>query len=216
MKRIALAALTLSLCSCQTTPGSTANKDYAALAAAEVARHTITDDDVYGFVPEGPYSETSPALETRQTPLGTVHRLADKKAGYDWVDVTVDGTGVIIRLQFFKKAHTSLGWQNFVDQAYLELKTKYKAMHRAADRDTTELTVYVAADEAEWKKYYIQYLQLMDEPNTLGAQNCWIMHPHLSLIQAVIKRLDGGATLTIDYQTKRYAEALKSPAPRAK
>jgi hypothetical protein len=216
MKRIALAALTLSLCSCQTAPESTSNKDYAALAAAEVARHTISNDNVYGFEPEGQYSQTLPLLDTRKESVGTVYRLADQKNAYDWVDVTVDETGTIIRLQFFKRAHTNVGWQNFLDQAYMELKTKYKAVQRNGDRDTTELTVYVAGNEAEWKQRYIQYLQLMDEPNNLGAQNCWILHPHLNLIHAVIKRQSDGATLSIDYQTKKYAEALKRQAPPAK
>jgi len=52
----------------------------------------------------------------------------------------------------------------------MELKTKYKAVQRNGDRDTTELTVYVAGNEAEWKQRYIQYLQLMDEPNNLGPR----------------------------------------------
>jgi len=79
------------------------DKDYAALAAAEVARHTISNDNVYGFEPEGQYSQTLPLLDTRKESVGTVYRLADQKNAYDWVDVTVDETGTIIRLQFFKR-----------------------------------------------------------------------------------------------------------------
>ena len=85
-------------------------------------------------------------------------------------------------------------------------------MQRIGDRDTAELTVYVAGDPAEWKQHYVEYLQLMDEPNNLGAQNCWILQPHLSLIQATIRRQGAGASLVIDFQTKKYAAAMKAKA----
>jgi len=71
----------------------------------------------------------------------------------------------------------------------------------------------VANDEAEWKKHYIEYLRLMDEPNTLGAQSCWILQPHLRQIQATIKKEGAGASVVVDYQTKKYAEALKDRPP---
>jgi hypothetical protein len=89
-------------------------------------------------------------------------------------------------------------------------------VQRLGDLDTADLTVYVAGDEAEWKQHYIQYLQLMDEPNNLGAQSCWILHPHLSLIKAVIKKQGAGALLVIDYQTKKYAAAQPATAGSAK
>ncbi|HUL55254.1 MAG TPA: hypothetical protein VLT83_17770 [Opitutaceae bacterium] len=216
MKRIALAAMVLLLGACQTGPEPGATKDYAALAAAAVARFTIADNDVYGFTPEGRFDPSLSILESRREGEWTVQRVADRKYGFDYVEVTVDASGTIVRLQFFKTSRTSLGWREFFSAAYQDLKTKYKAIQRVGDNDTEELTVYVAKDETEWKQHYSEYLQLMDEPNNLGAQNCWILHPHLSLIQAVIKRQGVGAVLRVDFQTKLFAAAAPAPAGAAK
>jgi hypothetical protein len=182
MKRITLAALVLSLCSCQTTSFSPPVKDYAALAAADVPKYTITDNDVYGLEPEGRLDPGLPIQGSRQDGNWTVYTVPDRKDGFDRVEVTVDASGIIVRIQFFKASHTSLGWRELFDTTYDSLMSKYRAVQRLGDLDTAELTVYVAGDEAEWKQHYIQYLQLMDEPNNLGAQSCWILHPHLSLI----------------------------------
>jgi hypothetical protein len=209
MKRIVFPAVLLCLCSCQTVPDSTATKDYAALAGPEVSRYTITDNNVDGFEPEGRFDPSLPIRETSKDGAWTVHTVAPKRSGFDRAEVTVDEAGTIIRLRFFKASRTALGWKDSYDSTYQELKSKYKAVQRIGDKDMAELTVYVAADEAEWKQHYIQYLQLMDEPNNLGAQNCWILHPHLSLIQATIQRQGEGGQLVIDYQTKKYADALK-------
>jgi hypothetical protein len=53
----------------------------------------------------------------------------------------------------------------------------------------------------------------MDEPNNLGAQSCWILQPHLHQIQALIKKDGAGASVTVDYQTKKYADALRDRPP---
>ncbi|MFA5057839.1 MAG: hypothetical protein WC485_06970 [Opitutaceae bacterium] len=207
MKRITLAALVLLLSACQTTSFSPPVRDYAALAAAAVAKYTITDNDVYGFAPEGKLDPRLAVLESHPEGNWTVCKVADRKSGFDSVLVTVDRAGTIVRLQFSRRSHTSLGWHDFIDSTDQDLQSTYKAVQRIGDNDTVELTVYVANDETEWKQHYIQYLQLMDEPNHLGAQNCWILQPHLSLIQATIKRQGAGALLQIDFQTKQYAAA---------
>gem|GEM_PF-1938451 len=213
MKRITLAALVLSLCSCQTTsPYSPLVRDYAALAAADMSKYTIADNHVYGFEPEGRLDPSLPIQESRKDGNWTVYTVPDRKYGFDRVEVTVDASGTIVRLQFFKTSHTAIGWREFFDNTYQSLKSEYRALQRLGDLDTAELTVYVAGDEADWKQHYIQYLQLMDEPNNLGAQSCWILHPHLSLIQAVIKKQGVGALLVIDYQTKKYAAAQQASA----
>ncbi|MDD2763562.1 MAG: hypothetical protein PHE83_06265 [Opitutaceae bacterium] len=216
MKRITLAALVLLLSSCQTTSFSPPVRDYAALAAAAVAKYTITDNDVYGFEPEGKLDPKLTVLESHPAGGWTVCKVADKKSGFDSVVITVDRAGTIVRLQFFRQSHTSLGWHDFIDSADQDLQSKYRAVQRIGDNDTAELTVYVASDEAEWKQHYIQYLQLMDEPNHLGAQNCWILQPHLSQIRATIKRQGAGAQLVIDFQTKQYAAAQQARAGSAK
>jgi hypothetical protein len=89
-------------------------------------------------------------------------------------------------------------------------------VQRSGDFDTVDLTVYVASDEAEWKKHYIDYLQLMDEPNNLGAQNCWILQPHLNRVLATVKTAGQRATMVIDFQTKAYASAKEKRLPQAK
>jgi hypothetical protein len=213
MKRIALAAIVLLLGACQTATEPAATKDYDALAAAAVAKFTVADNDVYGFAPEGPFDTKLPVLESHREGDWTVQRVADKKYGFDHVDATVDAAGIIVRLQFSKTSASSLAWREFFSTAYQDLKTKYKALQRVGDNDTEELTVYVANDAAEWKQHYSEYLQLMDEPNNLGAQNCWILQPHLSQIQAVIKRLGTGAVLTMDFQTKLFAAARAKAGP---
>ena len=215
MKRITLAALVLSLCSCQTTSFSPPVKDYAALAAADVPKYTITDNNVYGLEPEGRLDPGLPIQGSRQDGNWTVYTVPDRKNGFDRAEVTVDASGTIVRIQFFKAAHTAIGWRELFDSTYESLKSNYKAVQRLGDQDTAELTVYVAGDEAEWKQHYSQYLQLMDEPNSLGAQSCWILHPHLSLIKAVIKKQGAGALLVLDYQTKKYAAAMQAKAAAA-
>ena len=217
MKRIALALLALSLCSCQTPIESNTPKDYNPRADADIAKYTISDNDVYGFEPEGRFdASTVSILESRKDQGWTIYTMPDKKSGFDSVELTVDGSGTIIRLRFFKLTRTSVGRREAVDTAYQDLKSKYKAVQRIGDLDTADLTVYIAANEADWKKHYVDYLQLMDEPNHLGAQNCWILQPHLSQIQAVVKRVGQGATLVIDFQTKAYARALESRTSPAK
>ncbi len=214
MKRITLAALTLLLASCQTAPESTAPKDYAALADAAVGRFTIADNDVYGFAPEGPFDPAAhQVLESHPDGGWTVYKLPGRKIDFDSVEVTVDETGAVIRLRFSRASRSGLGWRTAIDTAFQELSSKYKAVQRSGDRDTAELTVYVAADPAEWKQHYVEYLRLMDEPDNLGAQNCWILQPHLSLVQATIRRQGAGALLVMDFQTKRYAAAMRAKAP---
>lgn len=217
MKRIPFAALALLLSSCQTqSPYSPPTRDYAGLAAAAIAKYTISDNNVYGFEPEGKFDTSLPVRETHRSGNLTVYEVPDKKSSFDRVEVTVDESGSIVRLQFFKVSHISLGWQDLFNLAYEDLKSKYKAVQRNGDNDTAEVTTYVANDDAEWKQHYIEYRQLMDEPNNLGAQNCWIMQPHLSLIQAVIKRQGAGASLVIDFQTKKYAAATQQRTAPAK
>jgi len=216
MKRITLAAIVLLLAACQTGTGPAVTKDYAALAAAAVAKFSITNNDVYGYAPEGRLEPSLPILESRQAGGWTVQKVADKKYGFDYVDVTIDSSGTIVRLEFYKTSHSSLAWREFFNTAYQDLKAAYKAVQRIGDNDTEELTVYVASDETEWKQHYSEYLQLMDEPNNLGAQNCWIIHPHLSQIHAVIKRQGTGAMLVMDYQTKLFAAASPKKTGTAK
>ena len=218
MKRITLAALVLSLCSCQTTSFSPPVKDYAALAAADINKYTITDNNVYGLEPEGRLDPGLPIQGSRQDGSWTVYTVPDRKNGFDRAEVTVDAAGAIVRIQFFKTVHTAIGLRDLFDSTYGSLKSKYKVVQRLGDVDTADLTVYVAGDEAEWKQHYIQYLQLMDEPNNLGAQSCWILHPHLSLIQAVIRKQGAGGYLILDYQTRKYAAAMQAkaaPAPKS-
>ena len=217
MKRIALAALALSLSSCQTAVESNAPKDYTARADADIAKYTIANNDVYGFEPEGKFDASAVSiLESRKADNWTIYNVADKKSGFDSVELTVDGSGTIIRLRFFKITRTSVGRRESMDTAYQDLKSKYKAVQRIGDLDTADLTVYVAANDGEWKKHYIDYLQLMDEPDHLGAQNCWIVQPHLSQIQATVKKVGQGATLVIDFQTKAYTQAVAKQTPPAK
>lgn len=228
MKWIPFAALALLLCSCQTAPDSGAPKDYAARADAAIANYTITDNDVYHFEPEGRFDpSTVSILESRKEQDWTIYKVADKKSGFDSVELTVDGAERIIRLRFFKLTHTSVGRREAVETAYRDLVSKYKAVQRIGDLDSVNLTVYVADSPAAWKDRYIAYLQLMDEPNKryaestedyhLGAQLCWILQPHLSLIQAIIRREGEVSSLVMDFQTKAYAAAIKSqtqaPAP---
>ena len=111
------------------------------------------------------------------------------------------------------KAAAELGLLLFGENKVQELKSKYKALQRIGNLDTADLSVYVADTEAEWKKHYVEYLQLMDEPNNLGAQSCWILQPHLHQIQALIKKDGAGASVTVDYQTKKYADALRDRPP---
>jgi hypothetical protein len=214
MKRIAFAVPVLLLCSCQTTSFSPPTTDYAARAEADMAKFTITDNDVYGFEPEGKFEPGSAEiLESHKDQDWTVYKVHSKPGGFDSADLTVDESGAIIRLQFFKAVRTSVGRRDAVEAVDQELKSKYKVLQRIGNLDTADLTVYVAADEAEWKKHYIEYLQLMDEPNHLGAQSCWILQPHLHQIKAVIKKDGAGASLVVDYQTKKYVEALKDRPP---
>ena len=217
MKRIALAALALSLSSCQTAIESNAPKDYNPRADADIAKYTIANNDAYGFEPEGKFDpSTVTILESHKDQDWTVYKVPDKNSGFDSVELTVDGSGTIIRLRFFRVAHTAVGRREIVNTAYQDLKSKYKAVQRIGDLDTADLTVYVAANETEWKKHYVEFLQLMDEPNHLGAQNCWILQPHLSQIQAIVRRFGQGSTLVIDFQTKAYALAIESRTPPPK
>jgi hypothetical protein len=214
MKRIALAVSVLLLCSCQTTSFSPPTTDYAARADADMAKFTITDNNVYGFEPEGKFDPGSVAIwESRKDQDWTVYKVRPKQGGFDSADLTVDESGAIIRLQFFKVVRTSVGRRDVVEAVYQELKSKYKALQRIGNLDTADLSVYVADTEAEWKKHYVEYLQLMDEPNNLGAQSCWILQPHLHQIQALIKKDGAGASVTVDYQTKKYADALRDRPP---
>ncbi len=216
MKRIPLAALVLLLASCQTAPESTQPKDYAALADAAMARFTVADNDAYGFEPEGRFDPAAhQILDSHPEGAWTVYRLPGKKSGFDTVEVTVDETGTIIRLKFTRTSRSALGWRDAIDTADRDLRSKYRAVQRIGDRDTAELTVYVANDPTEWRQHYVEYLQLMDEPNNLGAQNCWILQPHLSQVQATIKRQGTGSLLVIDFQTKRYAAAMQAKAAPA-
>jgi hypothetical protein len=227
MKRIAFAALALSLCSCQTAVDTSVPKDYGPRADADIAKYTITDNDVYGFKPESQFDPGSVSImESRKDQDWTIYKVPDQKTGFDSVELTVDGSGMIIRLRFFKLTHTSVGRREIVDTAYQDLKSKYKAVQRIGDFDTADLTVYVADNEAAWKERYIAYLQLMAEPDKtsprsqedfhLGAQLCWILHPHLSQIQAIVRKAGQGATLVIDFQTKAYARAVASRTPPEK
>ena len=214
MKRIAFAVPVLLLCSCQTTSFSPPTTDYAARADADLAKFVITDNNVYGFEPEGRFDPGSVAiLESRKDQGWTVYKVRPKQGGFDHADLTVDESGAIIRLQFFKAVQTSVGRRDAVDAIYQELKSKYKVLHGIGNLDTSDLSVFVANDETEWKRHYTEYLRLMDEPNNLGAQSCWILHPHLHQIQAVIKKEGAGALVTVDYQTKKYADALKDRPP---
>ena len=54
----------------------------------------------------------------------------------------------------------------------------------------------------------------LDVPLHLTIED--ILQPHLSLIQAVIKRQATGSLLVIDFQTKKYAQARKDEAAPAK
>jgi hypothetical protein len=212
MKRIAPAAFALLLCSCQTPPLSPSTKDYAGLAAAAVAKYTIADNNVNGFTPEGKLDPSLPAQAVRQDGDWTVYRVPAKKGGFDHAELTVDGSGTIVRIQLYRTVHTAFGRQDVFNSIYQDLKSKYKAVQSLGDADTSELTVNVAADAGEWQQHYTQYLQLMDEPNNLGAQFSWILQPHLSLIQAVFRRQDGSTQLVLDCQTKLYAAALQAKA----
>ncbi len=226
--RIAFAALALLLLgSCQTAVDTSIPKDYGPRADAEIARYTITNNDVYGFEPESRFDPgTVSIMESRKDQDWTIYKVPDKKFGFDSVELTVDDPGTIIRLRFFKLTHTSVGRREIVDTAFEDLKAKYRAVQRMGDLDTTDLTVYVADNEAAWKERYIAYLQLMDEPNKtspraredfhLGAQLCWILQPHLSQIQATVRRAGDGATLVIDFQTKAYARAMQLRAAAVK
>ena len=227
MKWIPLIASTLLLCSCQTAPESDAPKDYTARADAEIAKHIITDNDVYGFAPEGKFDASSvTVLESHKAQDWTIYKVPDKKNEFDSVELTVDGSDTIIRLRFFKLTHTAVGRREAIETAYQDLMSKYKVVQRTGDLDTADLTVYVADNEAAWKERYIDYLQLMDEPNKtspgaredyhLGAQICWILQPHLSQIQAIVRQEGQSASLVIDFQTKAYAAAVKSRTPPPK
>lgn len=214
MKRLALAVPLLLLCSCQTTSYSPPTTDYAARAEADMARFTIPDNNVYGFVPEGKFDPgKASVLESRKDQDWTVYRIRPRQGEFDSADLTVDESGAIVRLQFYKAVRTSVGRQDAIEDVDQELKSKYKVLQRIGTLDTIELSVYVADSEAEWKKHYIEYLQLMDEPNNLGAQNCWILQPHLHQIQARIKKEGAGASVVVDFQTKKYADELKDRPP---
>ncbi len=212
MKRIAPAALALLLCSCQTTSYEPPVRDYPALAAAAVDKFTIAGDNVHGFTLEGRLDPKFTVLDTRRDGAWTVETVADKPSGFDKVEVTLDETGAIVRLRFLKVARSTFTRQDSYSTIYEDLKTRYKAVQTLGDLDTAEMTVNVADSVDDWKPHYIQYLQLMDEPNNLGAQFCWILHPHLSLIQAVFRRGDNGTSIVVDYQTKKYAAAQATRA----
>jgi hypothetical protein len=208
MKRIAPAVLALLLSSCQTPSYEPPVRDYPALAAAAVGKYTITDNDVYGLHPEEKLDPKFAILASRREGDWTVDTVADKRSGFDRVEVTLDSAGTIVRLRFLKLARSTFARQDTYNTIYRELKSKYKAVQTLGDLDTAELTVNVAASAEDWTRHYIEYLQLMDEPNNLGAQFCWILHPHLSLIQAMFRRGDTGTSVVVDYQTKKYAAAL--------
>ena len=227
MKWIPIIAPTLLLCSCQTAPESDAPKDYTARADVEIAKYVITNNDVYGFEPEGKFDPSSvTVLESHKEQDWTIYKVSDKKNEFDNVELTVDGSGTILRLRFFKLTHSAVGRREAIETAYQDLMSKYKAVQRTGDLDTANLTIYVAENEAAWKERYIDYLQLMDEPNKtspraredyhLGAQICWILQPHLSQIQAVVRKEGQSASLVIDFQTKAYAAIIKSRTPPPK
>jgi hypothetical protein len=216
MKWLAFAIPVVLLCSCQTTPSeSPPVRDYDAMAAAALPKFTISDNNVYGFTPEGRLDPGLPVLATRKDGAWTVLTVAAKKGDFDSVDVTVDSAGTIVRLQFHKVTHTAFGRQDEFNTIYQSLKSKYKAVQTLGDADTAELTINVAADASEWKQHYVQYLQMLDEPSNLGLQSCWILQPHLSLIQATFRREGEGSRLMLDFQTKIYAAALKAQAAAA-
>lgn len=216
MNRIALAAVVLLLCSCQTNPYSPPVRDYPAMAAAAVAKYTIEDNDVYGLSPEGKLDPGFQVLESRTEGAWTVDRVVDKRSGFDPAEVTLDETGAIVRIRFFKTLRTDFGRRDTYNTIYQDLRSKYKAVQTLGDLDTAEMTVYVADSVEEWKQHYIEYVQLMDEPNNLGAQFSWILQPHLSLIQVVFRREGNGTNVVVEYQTKRYAAAMKAKAGPAK
>jgi len=215
MKRFAPAALALLLCSCQTTSYEPPVRDYAALAAAAVGKYTIDDNNVYGLRLEGKLDPGFQVLESRKEGPWSVDKVVDKSSGFDNAEVTTDETGAIVRIRFFKTTHTDFGRQDAYNSIYQTLKAKYKAVQVLGDLDTSEMTVNVADGVDDWKQHYIEYLQLMDEPNNLGAQFCWILHPHLSVVSAVFHREANGTTMVLDFQTKRYAAALKAKAAPA-
>jgi hypothetical protein len=224
MRWIPVTALLLLLCSCQTAPESDAPKDYAARADADIAKYTITNNDVYGFEPEGKFDpSTVSILESHKENGWTIYKVNDKKGEFDSVELTVDGSGAIIRLRFFKLAHSAVGRRDAIETAYSDLVSKYKVVQRTGDLDTANLTVYVAESAAAWKERYVAYLQLMDEPNKrtpgarddfhLGAQICWILQPHLSEIRAIVRQEGQGSSLVLDFHTKIYAAVIKSQTP---
>lgn len=209
MKRIVPLAMVLLLTSCQTTVAPPrAPKDYAAIAAAAVGKYTITDNDVYGFVPDGRLDPTLSILGRSKDGDWTVYKVPVKRADFDYAEVTVNGSDTILRLQFFKTTHTSFGRQDAFNTIYRELKSTYKVVQSLGDNDLAELTVHVADSVQMWERHYVEYLQLMDEPNNLGAQFSWILQPHLYLIQARFRRTDNTTQIVVDYQTKAYAVAM--------
>lgn len=210
MKRLALLASTLLLCSCQTAVEPPVNKDFTARAAADIDRYRVADNSAYGYEPEGRFDPSArPVQGTFADGAWKVYQVTDTKAGFDRVEVTVDDEGTILRLRFIKPTFSSVARRDTINSVYEELRHKYKVMERIGDNDTAELTVYVANDDADWIQHRVQYLQLMDEPNHLGAQDCWILQPHLSLVQVTIKRQEGaGALIVVDYQTKKYAAGM--------
>jgi hypothetical protein len=212
MKRIVPAVLLVLLCSCQTTQFSPPVRDYPALAAAAVGKYTIADNNVFGLTPEGRLDPKFQVLETHREGPWTIDRVVDRHGDFDRTEVTLDGSGTIVRIRFFKTVHSSFGRQDMYNTIYQELKGKYKAVQTLGDLDTAELTVNVADSVEEWKQHYIEYVQLMDEPSNLGAQFSWILQPHLSVISAVFHREADGTTAVLDYQTKMYAAALKAQA----
>ncbi len=213
MKRFALVATVLLLCSCQTTVAPPkAPKDYAALAAAAVSRYTISDNDVYGFRPEGQLNPNLSIMGRQKEGDWTIYKVPVKGADFDYAEVTVNGSDTILRLQFYKTTHTAFGRQDAYSTLYQNLKSTYKAVQVLGDNDTAEFTVNVAPNRQVWERHYIEYLQLMDEPNPLGAQLCWILQPQLHLIHAVFQKTNDGARLVVDYQTKIYAAAMKARA----
>lgn len=224
LRWLPITALSLLLGSCQTAQQSYAPKDYAALADANIGKYTITNNDVYGFQAEGKFDPSSVSIiESRTQNDWTIYKVNDKSGEFDSAELTVDGSGRIIRLRFFKLVHTSVGRREAIDAAYHDLISKYKVCQRTGDLDTANLTVYVADNAAAWKERYIAYRQLMDEPNNgsptatedyhLGAQICWILQPHLSEIKAVVSQEGKGAQLVMDFQTKAYAAYIKSRTP---
>lgn len=209
MKRIVPVAMVLLLTSCQTTVAPPrAPKNYAAIAAAAVSKYTITDNDVYGFTPDGRLDPNLSILGRSKDGNWTVYKVPVKRANFDYAEVTVDGSDTILRLQFFKTTHTSFGRQDAFNTIYHDLKSTYKVVQSLGDNDLAELTVHVADNAQMWERHYVEYLQLMDEPNNLGAQFSWILQPHLSLIRAEFRRAAGTTKIVVDYQTKTYAAAV--------